>query len=102
MYGILGRGSGRHSSAHQARGDPPRNRNRSADHSESRHPQSVRHAAETGATMSRRSGQMLVITLWIIGIVSLAVGAVTTWSTHEMRLSRFPLRSEEHTSELQS
>lgn len=43
--------------------------------------------------MSRRSGQMLVITLWMIGIVSLAVGAVTTWSTHEMRLSRFPLEA---------
>jgi len=43
--------------------------------------------------MSRRSGQMLVITLWMIGLVSLAVGAVTTWSTHEMRLSRFPLEA---------
>jgi len=38
-------------------------------------------------------GQILVVTLWMIGIVSLAVGGVATWSTHEMRLSRIPLEA---------
>lgn len=39
------------------------------------------------------AGQVLVVTLWMIGLVSLAVGAVTAWSTHEARLSRFPLEA---------
>lgn len=38
-----------------------------------------------------RSGQLLVVTLWMVGIVSLAVGAVVMGSGHEARLSRIPL-----------
>jgi len=40
-----------------------------------------------------RSGQMLIVTFWMIGLVSVAVGALMMRSTHEARLSRIPLES---------
>ena len=43
--------------------------------------------------MRRRSGQILVVVFWMLGIVSLTVGAVVMRSGHEARLSRFPLET---------
>jgi len=43
--------------------------------------------------MRCRSGQVLVVTFWMIGLVSLTVGAIVMRSGHEARLSRFPLES---------
>jgi len=40
-----------------------------------------------------RSGQILIVTFWMIGLVSVAVGALMMRSTHEARLSRMPLES---------
>src|SRR3989338_4924475 len=40
--------------------------------------------------MSER-GQMLVVFLWVMGLIGLAVGAVTVRASHELRLSRVPL-----------
>ena len=40
-----------------------------------------------------RRGQMLIVVLWVIGLVSLAMGTLTVRSTHELRLGRFPLES---------
>jgi general secretion pathway protein K len=39
----------------------------------------------------RDSGQMLVIVLWVMGLVSLAIGALVVRSSHELRLGRFPI-----------
>lgn len=39
----------------------------------------------------RNAGQMLVVVLWAMGLVSLAVGSVTVWSSHELRLGQMPL-----------
>ncbi len=39
------------------------------------------------------SGQSLVIVLWVMGIVSVAIGALAVRSTHELRLGRIPLAS---------
>jgi len=41
--------------------------------------------------MTTRRGQSLVIVLWVIGLVSIAVGAAVMRSTHELRLGRIPL-----------
>ena len=41
----------------------------------------------------RNSGQMLIIVLWVMGLTSLAIGALTVRSTHELRLARIPLES---------
>lgn len=41
--------------------------------------------------MTTRRGQSLVIVLWVIGLVSIAVGTAVMRSTHELRLGRIPL-----------
>ena len=38
-------------------------------------------------------GQSLVLVLWALGLVSVAIGALTVQSTHELRLGRIPLES---------
>lgn len=38
-------------------------------------------------------GQMLVVVLWVMGLLSLAAGAVVSRATHELRLGRVPLAS---------
>ena len=43
--------------------------------------------------MCRQSGQILVVVFWMLGIVSLTVGAVVMRSGHEARLSRIPLEA---------
>lgn len=40
--------------------------------------------------MSHR-GQMLLIVLWVMGLVSVAIGTLAVRSTHELRLGQFPL-----------
>lgn len=42
--------------------------------------------------MNRR-GQMLLVVLWVMGCVSVAAGALSVRSTHELRLGRIPLAS---------
>jgi general secretion pathway protein K len=42
--------------------------------------------------MTRR-GQMLLVVLWVLGCLTLVVGALATSATHELRLSRVPLGS---------
>ncbi len=36
-------------------------------------------------------GQMLVVVLWVMGLLTLSVGAVTSRASHELRLGRVPL-----------
>ena len=38
-------------------------------------------------------GQMLIIVLWVMGLVSVAIVALAVRSTHEVRLGRFPLET---------
>ena len=51
----------------------------------------------TGLNLQSRSveggerGQMLIIVLWVIGLLSVAIGTVTVRSTHEVRLGRIPM-----------
>lgn len=41
--------------------------------------------------MSGRRGQMLLIVLWVLGLLTVALGALAMHSAHESRLSRIPL-----------
>jgi general secretion pathway protein K len=36
---------------------------------------------------------MLIVVLWVMGLVSLAVGGIAAWSMHELRLGQTPLQS---------
>ena len=38
-------------------------------------------------------GQMLIVVLWVMGLVSVAIGTLAVRSTHEVRLGRFPLEA---------
>jgi len=40
----------------------------------------------------RNRGQMLLVVLWAMGLVSLGVGGVAMYSAHELRLGRIPLQ----------
>jgi len=40
-----------------------------------------------------RAGQLLIVTLWMLGLVTMAAGAVVLGSAHEARLGRIPLES---------
>ncbi len=40
---------------------------------------------------STNTGQMLIIVLWVMGLVSVAVGSLTMRSTHDLRLGVLPL-----------
>src|SRR3989338_7635548 len=113
MAVLLGPRGQRHPAAGEVRSDAACRRGRAAADVPPHHPQSVRHITN-GATMTRqwripwlgaqgsglgasahspqpparsefKRGQMLVITLWMLGIVSLAVGAVVMRSGHEAR-----------------
>ncbi len=43
-----------------------------------------------------RCGQMLVIVLWLLGLLSLAVGGVSVRAVHELRLGGIPLNTVRH------
>ena len=43
--------------------------------------------------MSGHRGQILLVVLWVMGCVSLAIGALAVRSTHALRLERIPLES---------
>ncbi len=47
-------------------------------------------------------GQMLVVVLWVIGLISVAIGALAVRSTHELRLGRFPLERVQHKAAAQA
>ena len=38
-------------------------------------------------------GQMLIVVLWVMGLVSVAVGSLTVHTTHALRLGRIPMES---------
>ena len=40
---------------------------------------------------TQQRGQMLILVLWIMGLLSAAMGVLVMRSTHELRLGRFPL-----------
>ncbi len=60
-----------------------RDSSRFAFHSEFRIPNSE---------FSRR-GQMLIVVLWVMGLVSVAVGSLAVQTTHALRIGRIPLES---------
>jgi len=44
-------------------------------------------------SVMRASGQMLIVVLWVMGLVSMAVGSLTVQTTHALRLGRIPMES---------